>query len=587
MELGIQHIFGVPGDFNLSYLEQIEQDVDLTFIGNCNELNAAFAADGYARSNGFAALVTVYGVGDLSAINGIAGAYSENIPVIHISGIPPLHAVNKGKLVHHTLVDGNYNNIMNCMKEFTIAQTRLTPANAAFEIDRVLRQCIIERRPVYIQLPSDITHIKIEVEKRPLNLDLPSGDPELFEIALNEVCTMFSKAIRPAFLIDYTAKVFGLSSILTEIATQWDIPYACLCTAKNIMDETLPQYVGTYSGNASNSNTREIIEESDCLITVGVRLSDAATGNFSHQLPKDNLIEMKQYDLNIGQHNFPGIELLQFFTAIKNKLKLCRVGEQFLKKPIARTEYIKGEERISQALLWSQMIPFFKPHDIIIAEVGTSHSALSGLSLPASADYIAQPIWASIGYTLPALLGSLLAKPERRHILFIGDGSIQQTVQELSTIIRQKLKPIIFVLNNGGYTIERLILGESSSYNDIQNWKYSELIKVFNAPEYCQSCIVETVGQLHAALEYATNANSLFLIELKLPVMDTPVNLQKFCNLTAQYDYGTFGYKRLTSAQNIKENLYNFPQPFNYSSLVAMAERQVNMNRPGSHFSEN
>jgi Pyruvate decarboxylase and related thiamine pyrophosphate-requiring enzymes len=97
-QMGIQHLFGVPGDFNLSYLEQVEADPQLEFIGNCNELNAAYAADGYARINGFSALATTYGVGDLSAINGIAGAYAENVPLIHISGIPPLHAVQKGTL---------------------------------------------------------------------------------------------------------------------------------------------------------------------------------------------------------------------------------------------------------------------------------------------------------------------------------------------------------------------------------------------------------------------------------------------------------------------------------------------------------
>lgn len=80
-ELGIKHIFGVPGDFNLSYLEQIEADSKIEFIGNCNELNAAYAADGYARINGFSALATTYGVGDLSAINGIAGGlYRECTP---------------------------------------------------------------------------------------------------------------------------------------------------------------------------------------------------------------------------------------------------------------------------------------------------------------------------------------------------------------------------------------------------------------------------------------------------------------------------------------------------------------------------
>ena len=102
-------------------------------------------------------------------------------------------------------------------------------------------------------------------------------------------------------------------------------------------------------------------------------------------------------------------------------------------------------------MLWNYISGFLKEDDVIIGEVGTSNSALSGIKLPATAKYIAQPLWGSIGYTLPALLGSLLAAPERRQILFIGDGSFQLTVQELSTIIRHGLKPIIFLLNNGGY----------------------------------------------------------------------------------------------------------------------------------------
>src|SRR5690606_22819310 len=111
-ELGIQYIFGVPGDFTLSYSEQIEIDPKLECIGNCNELNAAYAADGYARLHGVGALLTTYGVGDLSAINGIAGAYAEQVAMVHISGIPPLHAVEQGALLHHTLIDGDYDNIM-------------------------------------------------------------------------------------------------------------------------------------------------------------------------------------------------------------------------------------------------------------------------------------------------------------------------------------------------------------------------------------------------------------------------------------------------------------------------------------------
>lgn len=138
-EFGIRHLFGVPGDYNLTLLEQVEALPTLDFIGNCNELNAAYAADGYARTQGFGAVLTTYGVGDLSALNGIAGAYAERVPVIMVSGMPPLHAIIDRALMHHTLGDGNYDNIMVTLRQFTVAQARITVENAAMEIDRVLQ----------------------------------------------------------------------------------------------------------------------------------------------------------------------------------------------------------------------------------------------------------------------------------------------------------------------------------------------------------------------------------------------------------------------------------------------------------------
>ena len=525
-QMGIQHLFGVPGDFNLSYLEQVEADAQLEFIGNCNELNAAYAADGYARINGFAALATTYGVGDLSAINGIAGAYAENVPMVHISGIPPLHVVQKGILVHHTLVDGNYDNIMNCMKEFTVAQTRLTPANAASEIDRVLRQCFIERRPVHIQLASDITHVKIEVDARPLELRYPAVEPELLHSVVDQL--------------------FGVTSLLHDLSHKCSIPFASMNTAKNIMDEGSPRYIGTYVGGASQPHVKNVIEQSDCLIGVGVRFTDVGSAVFTHQIATENYIEIKPYGLNIFGQDIPGIAIGQLLAELNKKVAPRKAPQPVLNhQPVQRIE-VPEQQKLSQELLWNAIAGFFKEHDVIIGEVGTSNSALSGLKLPATAKYIAQPLWGSIGYTLPALLGSLLAAPERRQILFIGDGSFQLTVQELSTIIRHELKPIIFLLNNGGYTIERLIMGENAAYNDIQNWNYAQIPAVFNGSKAYQSHVVETIGQLKQVLEHVQQLDGLTFVELKLPAMDAPMSLKKFANVIARFDYGDRGYEILT-----------------------------------------
>ena len=156
-----------------------------------------------------------------------------------------------------------------------------------------------------------------------------------------------------------------------------------------------------------------------------------------------------------------------------------------------------------------------------------------------------QPIWGSIGYTLPALLGSMLAAPKRRHLLFIGDGSIQLTIQELSTLLREGLKPVIFILNNGGYTIERLIMGENAKYNDIQNWQYSQFAQVFSTDTPHQAHIVKTPAELKHTLAQVHQAEELCLIELQLPRMDAPQRLKQFAEVVARYDYGEYGYKQL------------------------------------------
>jgi indolepyruvate decarboxylase len=440
------------------------------------------------------------------------------------------------------------------MKEFTVAQTRLTPANAAFEIDRVLRQCFLERRPVHIQLASDITHVKIEVDERPLDLSYPSVEPDLLSSVVDQLCGILAKAKSPALLIDNEAAVFGVTSLLHDLSNKCSIPFAGMNTAKNIMDEGSPHYIGTYVGGASQPHVKNVIEQSDCLIGVGVRFTDVGSAVFTHQIATENYIEIKPYGLNIFGQDVPGIEIGQLLVELNKKVAPRKTPHNIVTQcSTQKKPEVNEQQKLSQELLWNAIAGFFKDDDVIIGEVGTSNSALSGLKLPATAKYISQPLWGSIGYTLPALLGSLLAAPERRQILFIGDGSFQLTVQELSTIIRHGLKPIIFLLNNGGYTIERLIMGENAAYNDIQNWNYAQIPAVFNGSKAYQSHVVETIGQLQQVLDNVQQQDGLTFVELKLPAMDAPLSLKKFANVIARFDYGDRGYEILTQRSNTLE----------------------------------
>src|SRR5215469_1897316 len=137
-EVGVRHIFGVPGDYNLEFIQQLEDRGEPAWIGNCNELNASYATDAYARMNGIGALSVTHGVGALSAINGIGGAYCEHVPVICIAGSLPLRSIERGDLMHHTMCDREKGNLLRVFSEVTVAQARIYPDNAVAEIDRLI-----------------------------------------------------------------------------------------------------------------------------------------------------------------------------------------------------------------------------------------------------------------------------------------------------------------------------------------------------------------------------------------------------------------------------------------------------------------
>jgi indolepyruvate decarboxylase len=200
-EAGIGHLFGVPGDFNLELLQQMEDATQLKWVGTCNELNASYAADGYARLNGIGALTVTNAVGALGAINGIAGAYAEHVPVILIAGSIPLRSIERGLGMHHTTGDGTWDRFLGAFSHVTAAQARLTPSNAATEIDRLILTAWREKLPVYMELPSDIAYLDIEVPAAPLELAEPPGDPERLRSCAQAIASQLSDAKSPAILV--------------------------------------------------------------------------------------------------------------------------------------------------------------------------------------------------------------------------------------------------------------------------------------------------------------------------------------------------------------------------------------------------
>ncbi|MFB9950522.1 alpha-keto acid decarboxylase family protein [Rhizobium puerariae] len=540
-ELGIEYLLGVPGDYNLQLLEQVKNMGGLEFVGTCNELNAAYAADGYARLKGCAAILTTYGVGELSAICGVAGASAEHVPVVCITGAPPLYAMEQGIALHHTLADGNYDDMMNCFRQFTVAQTRLTPTNAAVEIDRVLCACIREKRPVYIQLPSNISYLEVDAPEGGLDLSFPS-EPLQLEAACAHLLRVWSQATKPALLIDMDAERFGLAALLKRLSEKTQAPYASLTTGKCILDETAPLWAGLYVGEASSEQAKQCIEGSDCLIATAPRFIEGNSGLFTQKLPARTVM-LGGNSVTIENVHYEGVRASELIARLTDGLE----SNVCVDLPAAARQswQVEQDAPLTQSRLWPRIARFIDKGDVVLAESGTSNIGLTPQMLSENVTYVTANIWGSIGYTLPATLGTTLAAPDRRHLLFIGDGSFQLTVQELSTILRLGLKPIVFLLNNRGYTIERFILGMEDAYNDVANWKYADLLGVFSDAGNYMAMQARTEAELEAALEKAADSNSLCFIELHLDPFDAPAALKVFGPATAEFDYGPRGPQRL------------------------------------------
>jgi TPP-dependent 2-oxoacid decarboxylase len=313
-----------------------------------------------------------------------------------------------------------------------------------------------------------------------------------------------------------------------------------------VVDETSPYFCGIYSGAGSSPAARDAVERSDCLLAIGVRRVDSTSGFFTDALPP-KAIHAGSYSVDVGEQNYQGVTLGEVLAAGTNALPAITGAPPRTAVRGAARSSESHSGTLTQAAYWGRIQTFLREGDVLIAEDGTSSAGAMGLRLPPRCTFVTQAVWGSIGYSLGALLGTLIAAPQRRHVLFIGDGSFQLTAQELSTILRYDLKPVIFLINNGGYTIERTILGKNAHYNDVANWAYAELPKVFRPDTAAESFVVRTVEQLNKVL--STPHENLVFIEAIMDPTGAPANLITGGHASADLDYGPRGPQHRPGAQ--------------------------------------
>jgi len=525
-DIGVHDIFGVPGDYAFPVNDAICLDDNIRWVGCCNELNAAYAADGYARINGVGALCTTYGVGELSALAGVAGSYAEHLPVFHLVGMPNRATQFSRRAMHHTLGNGEYDLFHRMSEPVVCASAIITPENAAYETERLISAALYHRRPVYMAFPADAADLPMVTIQQPASL--PKSEPASLEAAIGAVVTALNSAKSACILPGILVARAGLRAQLQTLVDASGLPFATMFMAKSVLDEQHPSYIGMYDGTLMSEEVRLFVEGCDLVLAIGAIFSDFNSGAFTSNLDPSKVITIDHHQVKVDGKTFLNVELEDILSILAQRLEKRSPGSA-LQPTLMKLSATDENGPITAPSLYPRWEAFLRPDDILVAETGTASMGLGFARMPAGATFHNQTLWGSIGWATPASFGAAVAAPGRRVVLVTGDGSHQLTAQEISQFGRMGLKPIVFVLNNSGYLIERLLCKDPEiAYNDVAAWRYSQLPHALGCDGWL-TARVTTCGELDRTLSEVQSANSAAYIEVvtdKYAASDLALKLQ-------------------------------------------------------------
>ncbi|MDZ4655963.1 MAG: thiamine pyrophosphate-binding protein [Bythopirellula sp.] len=472
-DYGVADVFGIPGDYVLSFYTMLEES-SLNIVGCTREDCAGFAADAYARVHGMGALCVTYCVGGLSVCNSIAGAYAEKSPVVMITGSPGLRERRNNPLLHHMV--RNFRTQYDVFEKLCIAGTELDDPMTAFrEIDRVLAACQRFKRPVYIEIPRDMVHVRPNVMP-PFQSHQPKSDTRALAKAVDEAARRIEQARQPVLLLGVEIHRFGLQDLVLKIAEQAKIPMAATMLGKGVVGETHPLYMGLYEGALGREEITRYVESSDCVVLLGTFMTDINLGIFTAELDIGDCIYATSEQLRIRHHHYHDVQFADFLKELSSR-------QLKVKQPLppAPTDWNKAEfvlqptAPIKITRLMDRLDEQLQGNTIVVADIGDALFASTELTTRGRTEFLSPAYYTSMGFAVPAALGAQVARPEARVIAIVGDGAFQMTGMELSNIVRRAMPVIVIVLNNGGYGTERLLHPGNYEFNNIHNWEYHKL----------------------------------------------------------------------------------------------------------------
>ena len=520
-DLGIDRVFGVPGDYAFAFNDEVEKCPTLKWIGCANELNASYAADGYARVKGASILSTTYGVGELSALNGVMGSLAQRLPVFHVVGAPPRRIVNQKLITHHSLGDGVYGNFEHLSAAATCVQASLTPQNTIAELERVIEEALKQSRPAYIIIPMDYGYLPVigtPIKGKPIGeIKRQKSLTNEVDAAVNAIVNRLKVAKNPVVLPAMLLRNYGLKSKLEAFLAKSNIPYATTLGDKAIVSEQSDGYLGIYNGDMSFPlAVRDVVQSADLVLNLGgVVFEDLTTGLWSDAISADRLITVNDNWVQIGTSVWLETALNDVMDGLIAKTPTFEKRKDIPVYPAAKM-FGGGSDPTTSAAFYPRLEKMLKPNDILVSETGSCMLHLANMRLPADASFEIQALWGSIGWATPAALGVTMANTKSRTIMITGDGSHQLTLNDIAVMGRYGIKPIIFVLNNGIFGVEDVLSERGHEYDNLAPVNYHLVPEAFGCKGWL-TAKASTVAELEDAISKIEKHDGAAYIEVMIP----------------------------------------------------------------------
>lgn len=525
-ESGARHVFGVPGDYILNFYAKLNNS-PLELINTSDEEGAAFAADAYARVSGFGVVCVTYTVGGLKVLNATACAFAEKSPLLIIAGAPGYKEREKYPLLHHK--PNEYDDSLRMFERITVASTGLeNPAEACKEIDRVIQTVLTLKRPGFIELPRDVVDMVVTPASRHKEQAMNPDSSHQTE-AGDALVHAINSAKQPVIMAGIGILRHNLVSALESFAEKTNIPVVTTILGKSVLDERNSHFLGVYAGIIGDDAVRAYVESSDCVILLGMLLTDVDMGANTAVISPDVMVTLSDEECSIGNQKFslPGLMLLPDLL----EKELCYHTISGVPVPVRERlpSFTPSDTKITTKSLVPAINSLIDDKTVLITEVGDAVMMSLDITIQRSGGFLCPVYYSTLGFSVPASIGVQAAYPDLRPLVLSGDGAFQMTGMEVSTACRYHMNPIVIVLNNSGFGTERPMI--DGSFNDVAGWKYHKIPEITGCGK---GYLIRTEQEFVDALKEAYASKELAILDIILDPDDISPQLRRLCQKFSQ-----------------------------------------------------